>query len=129
MQNHLFGMIDTVSFVGPDGDILGKVGEAYMQMTKGSGCEDLQRQLFLDACQDMIDQNGADAVLLGGTGFFLAFVGRAVGLPVVGAARVQATDLITVSGQVAQGRRMESGRGPWCLRHRNCEYSAGRRLS
>ncbi|MEL7105485.1 MAG: aspartate/glutamate racemase family protein [Pseudomonadota bacterium] len=94
MQSHLFGMVDTVTFVTPDADTLGKVGEAYMQMAKRGRCEDHERQLFINAGQDMIDQNGVDAVLLGGTDLFLAFDGWAVSYPVVDAARVHVSDLI-----------------------------------
>lgn len=94
MQSRLFGMIDTVTFVTPEGDTLDKVGEAYMQMAKRGRCEDHERQLFINAGQNMIDHNGADAVLLGGTDLFLAFDGWAASYPVVDAARVHVADLI-----------------------------------
>lgn len=94
MQSHLFGMIDTVTFVTPDADTLGKVGEAYMQMATRGRCENHERQLFINAGQDMIDHNGADAVLLGGTDLFLAFDGWAANYPVVDTARVHVADLI-----------------------------------
>lgn len=97
MHSHLFGMIDTVSFVTPDADMLGKVGDAYMQMAKRGRCEDHERRLFVNAGQDMIDKSGADAVLLGGTDLFLAFDGGEANYPVVDAARVHVADLIKAS--------------------------------
>lgn len=97
MQSHLFGMIDTVSFVTPSTDTLGKVGDAYMQMAMRGRCEEPERQLFIDAGQEMIDEGGADAVLLGGTDLFLAFDNWKPNYPVVDAARIHVTDLIKAS--------------------------------
>lgn len=106
MQSHLFGMIDTVTFVTPDAETLGKVGEAYMQMAKRGRCEDHERQLFINAGQEMIHQIGADAVLLGGTDLFLAFDAWKPSYPVVDAARVHVADLIKASQQNKQIRRV-----------------------
>ncbi len=97
MRSHLFGMIDTVSFVTPDAGTLNKVGDAYMNMAKRGWCDDHERQIFINAGQHMMDQSGADAVLLGGTDLFLAFNDNTINYPVVDAARVHVADLIKAS--------------------------------
>jgi len=94
MQSHLFGMIDTVSFVTPSEEILERVGEAYVQMARSGRCEEKERKLFFGAGQKMIDEGGADAVLLGGTDLFLAFGDREHSYPIIDAARVHVASLV-----------------------------------
>ena len=93
MQSHLFGMVDTIPFVIPSGETLEQVSDAYMRIAQRGRCEEKERQLFFDAGQEMIDEGGADAILLGGTDLFLAFDDGQASYPVVDAARIHVADL------------------------------------
>lgn len=51
------------------------VHEAYVTMAATAHCTDQQREVFLEAGNAMVDQAGAEAVLLAGTDLALAFDG------------------------------------------------------
>lgn len=61
------------------------IGQSYQDMAVAGHCTDAQRALFLDAGKRLVEEQGADAVVLAGTDLNLAFDGRDVGYRVIDA--------------------------------------------
>ena len=87
MDTRLYGSIDRVSVIVPEGDELEAVQAAYGAMATVGRVSEPQRQIFFDAGRRLFER-GAEAVLLGGTDLFLAFQGRTCDFPVIDLADV-----------------------------------------
>jgi aspartate racemase len=87
MDTRLYGSIDRVSVIVPEGDEFEAVQAAYGAMATVGRVTEPQRQIFLDAGRRLCER-GAEAVLLGGTDLFLAFQGRTCDFPVIDLADV-----------------------------------------
>ena len=87
MESGLYGRLTSVRVVLPAGDALQKVHETYGAMASVGRITEAQRQFFHTAGRALIDQ-GAEAVLLGGTDLFLAFQGLEPGYPVMDSADI-----------------------------------------
>ena len=81
MLSHFYGALSDVDVVVPPGPNLDAVHDAYVTMASTARCTDEQRQVFFDAGRAMVDEHGADAVLLAGTDLALAFNGGDPGFP------------------------------------------------
>ncbi|GAB5436532.1 aspartate/glutamate racemase family protein [Falsiruegeria mediterranea] len=82
MQSHLYGRMEKTRTVVPDGQIA-EVGQAYVETALAGRANDAQRDLFFTAGRRMVDEMGADAVVLAGTDLGLAFDGQDPGYPVI----------------------------------------------
>lgn len=87
MDTRLYGSIDRVTVIVPEGDELEAVQAAYGAMATVGRVTEPQRQIFFDAGRRLVER-GAEAVLLGGTDLFLAFQGRTCDFPVIDLADV-----------------------------------------
>ncbi len=84
MRTRLYGQLRQTEAVALDGEIE-TLGQQYQEMAVAGQCTDAQRSLFLDAGARMVDDLGADAVVLAGTDLNLAFDGRDPGYRVIDA--------------------------------------------
>lgn len=82
MASRLYGSIPSVEMIAPEGAVFDRVAEAYSAMANLGQITDEQRQLFFAAGHDLCSR-GAEAIVLGGTDLFLAFVGQAPGFEVI----------------------------------------------
>jgi aspartate racemase len=82
MDTRLYGSLEPITVMVPEGDELERVQAAYGAMATISRVSEPQRQSFFDAGRGLIDR-GAEAVLLGGTDLFLAFQNRTCDFPVI----------------------------------------------
>jgi aspartate racemase len=87
METKLYGSIASAELIAPDGDRFGQVGDAYSAMAGIGKVNDEQRQLFFTAGRELMAR-GAEAVMLGGTDLFLAFVGELSPFPLVDCADI-----------------------------------------
>ncbi|MGI9367720.1 MAG: aspartate/glutamate racemase family protein [Ruegeria sp.] len=87
MRTRLYGQLAQTSAVALD-DEIEKLGQVYQDIAVSGSCTDQDRQLFLDAGQRMVDNLGAEAIVLAGTDLNLAFDGQGTGYPVVDAVDV-----------------------------------------
>lgn len=99
MRTRFFGQLDQTETVVPPSDLVA-LGQVYQNMATSGVCTDTQRQTFFDAGREMIENQGADAVILAGTDLDLAFGGRDPGYPVVDALDVH----VNVLADLASGR-------------------------
>jgi aspartate racemase len=87
METKLYGSIASAELVAPEGDRFGQVGDAYSAMAGIGKVTDEQRQLFFTAGRELMAR-GCEAVMLGGTDLFLAFVGHEPPFPLVDCADI-----------------------------------------
>ncbi len=84
MQTQLYGQLRKTRAVTP-GDTLETVGQTYLDMAVSGSCTEDQRNLFVEAGQRMVDDMGANAIVLAGTDLNLAFDGIDPGYRVIDA--------------------------------------------
>jgi aspartate racemase len=88
METRLYGRISSATVVLPEGDRLQQVHESYAKMALEGRVTDAQRDVFFTVGQQMCHEQGAEAVMLGGTDLFLAFQGQHCGFPVIDCAGI-----------------------------------------
>jgi aspartate racemase len=88
MQSGLYGCLSGIDIVLPKGDLLQHVSQTYMAMATIGQVTQSQRDVFFTAGRALCEEQGADAVLLGGTDLFLAFEGQDCGFPVLDGADI-----------------------------------------
>lgn len=88
MRSGLYGGIRSVEMVAPHGEDLAAVHNAYIEMAVSGSVTEKQRRVFVEAGQRMIERDGAEAILLGGTDLVLAFGDDSAPFETVDCARV-----------------------------------------
>jgi aspartate racemase len=97
METRLYGGISSASVVLPQGAALDRVHTSYIELALAGRVTDAQRDALFSAGRALCRDQGADAVLLGGTDLFLAFDGRDCGFPVVDCAEIHIEMLFQLS--------------------------------
>ena len=87
METKLYGGIPSVEVVPTEGEDLDRVHGNYVEMATIGHVNDAQRQVFFEAGRRLVAR-GAEAVMLGGTDLFLAFVGQDPGFAVIDCADI-----------------------------------------
>lgn len=75
MRTRLYGQLQHTESVACDDDVE-RLGAMYQDMAVAGACTDMQREVFYAAGRRMVDEFGADAIVLAGTDLNLAFDGR-----------------------------------------------------
>jgi aspartate racemase len=88
METRLYGAISSAAVVVPAGEEFEAVQQNYSDMAIAGRVNDAQRRIFFAAGERLCRDQGAEAVLLGGTDLFLAFQGQQCGFPVIDCADV-----------------------------------------
>lgn len=88
METRLYGTIRSAEILPPAGSELMEVHEAYVAMATAGAVTDAQRATFLKASRSLIAEQGADAIMLGGTDLALVFDGQDYGFNTVDCAAV-----------------------------------------
>jgi aspartate racemase len=87
METKLYGSISSAELIAPEGERFGEVGDTYSAMAGIGRVTDEQRQIFFAAGRELMAR-GAEAIMLGGTDLFLAFVGQKPPFPLVDCADI-----------------------------------------
>jgi aspartate racemase len=82
MESRLYGKLPSAEVLAPEGDELAEVHQCYIAMAQSGHVTEEQRRAFFAAGLRLAGR-GAQAVLLGGTDLFLAFIGHDPGFPVI----------------------------------------------
>ena len=96
LGSRLFGQITAAETLVPAGD-LDALGAAYLEVATTGICSDATRRMFFEAGRQMVEDQGADAVLLAGTDLGLAFDGRDPGYRVIDALDVHVAALLDMA--------------------------------
>jgi aspartate racemase len=99
MRTRLYGQLKRTSAVACDDDIE-RIGQSYQDMAVAGVCTDEQRALFIEAGRRMVDEQGAEAIVLAGTDLGLAFDGHDTGYRVIDALDVH----VSLLADLAAGR-------------------------
>ena len=84
MRTRLYGQLHQTEAVALD-DEIETLGQTYQDIAVAGTCSQVQRQLFLDAGRQMVEEQGAEAIVLVGTDLNLAFDGQEPGYRVIDA--------------------------------------------
>jgi aspartate racemase len=84
----------------PPADVLPRVHDAYAAMAVAGTVTESQRELFFEAGRALVEDQGAEAVLLGGTDLGLAFAGRDPGFRTLDCAMVHASAIAEVAAEM-----------------------------
>jgi aspartate racemase len=88
MESRLYGGMPGVEIVAPEGAAMDQVHTAYVEMAGVGRVTDAQRRTFFDVGRHLCQERGAEAIMLGGTDLFLAFVGHEKPFPLVDCADI-----------------------------------------
>jgi len=97
MRSRLHGGISSAEIVIPEGDDLTEAGDAYTAMALAGRATEEQRAYFHRMGQRLCDEQGADAIVLGGTDLFLAFDGQDCRYPLIDCAEIHVEALFNAS--------------------------------
>lgn len=90
MNTRFYGGVSTASVVSPSGQDLDDVHEAYVAMASAGVVTEAQRAVFEAAIQRLLQDEGAEAIMLGGTDLALAFDERTSTVPLIDCAGIHA---------------------------------------
>ncbi len=76
MESQLYGGVPSAELLAPEGSALDEVHNAYSAMATLGRVNDQQRDVFVREGQRLMRERGAEAIMLGGSDLFLAFVGH-----------------------------------------------------
>lgn len=88
METRLYGAIDAAEVMPPPEPALTAVHDAYVEMAMAGTVSDAQREVFLSTCRRLVDDQGAEVIMLGGTDLALVFDGLETDYPVIDCARL-----------------------------------------
>ena len=88
METKLYGGVSSAELIAPKGEMFGQVGDSYSAMATIGRVTAAQREVFFTAGHWLMRERGAEAIMLGGTDLFLAFVGRDLPFPLVDCADI-----------------------------------------
>jgi aspartate racemase len=97
MQTHLYGALAQLDPVTPIGDELAEVNDDYIAIAIAGAATISQRERLVAAGERLVRDQGAEAVLLGGTDLNLVFDGKAFDFRVVDSALVHADAIISAA--------------------------------
>jgi aspartate racemase len=100
MRTRLYGQLRKTAAVALD-DEIESLGQLYLDVAVAGVCSDVQREALFDAGRRMVEEQGADAIVLAGTDLNLAFEGHDPGYRVIDALDVH----VAVLAELAAGRR------------------------
>jgi len=100
MRTRLYGQLEKTKAVAPSGD-LNALGKVYQDMAISGTCSDEQRATFFAEGRKMVEDQGAEAIILAGTDLNLAFNGHHnPGYPVIDALDVHVAVLADLASGV-----------------------------
>lgn len=88
MASRLYGVIPGVEIIPPAGQDLDDVHEAYIAMAASGVVTPVQRQVFDAASKRLLAEQGAEAIMLGGTDLALAYDSANPPFPLVDCAAI-----------------------------------------
>jgi len=106
MRTKLYGQLTHTEAVAPAGDLLA-LGQVYQDVATSGKCTQDQRELFFASGRQMIENQGAEAIILAGTDLNLAFDGYDPGYEVIDALDVH----VELLANLASGAQSLDGLG------------------
>ena len=109
MRTQLYGQLIKTKAIAPDSD-LGTLGKLYQDMAVSGTCTDAQRAIFFEEGRKMVEDQGAEAIILAGTDLNLAFDGQHnPGYPVIDALDVHVAVLADLASGATTIENLNAG--------------------
>lgn len=99
MESKFYGGVTSVEIAAPMGADLDEVHARYVAMATAAVASHDDRRFFLEAGQRLVDEQGADVIVLSGTDLFLAFDGATPGYRVADAAEIHIGAIVRAAMQ------------------------------
>jgi aspartate racemase len=99
MQSKFYGGVTSVEIVAPKGADLDEVHNRYVAMATAAVATDGDRGYFIEAGRKLVEEQGADSIVLSGTDLFLAFDGQSPGYRVADAAEIHIGAIVRAAMQ------------------------------
>jgi aspartate racemase len=97
METCLYGALSGLDPVAPAGDDLTRVNDDYVAMAIAGAATPDQHERLLNAGKSLVRDQGAEAVLLGGTDLNLVYNGAALDFPVIDSALVHVDAIVSTA--------------------------------
>ncbi len=110
METRFYGGITSATVLPPAGSELDDVHNAYSSMATAGTVTQAQRRIFDTACERLIQEQGAEAIMLGGTDLALAFKEETSEFPLVDCAGIHVDAIAKLARP--QNRKREAARRP-----------------
>ena len=94
METGVYGRIRSADVIAPKGRDLEAVHTAYVAMAAAGVVSEAQKAVFFEVGQRLLDEDGVDAILLGGTDLALVFTEHATPFPIVDCAAIHVDDVV-----------------------------------
>ncbi|MEM7215739.1 MAG: aspartate/glutamate racemase family protein [Pseudomonadota bacterium] len=88
MENRFYGGIRSAEVIPPSGEMLDLVHKAYIEMAASGRATARQREIFATAYNTFVDDEGVDAIMLGGTDLALIYREGRPGTPIIDCASI-----------------------------------------
>jgi aspartate racemase len=90
METRFYGRIPSAEIIPPSGLDLDGVHQAYISMAESGLITESQRSTFYEASRRLLEDHGAEAIMLGGTDLALAFTPGTTEFPLIDCAGIHA---------------------------------------
>lgn len=90
MSSRFYGGVATATVLPPDGADLDAVHDAYVAIASAGTVTDVQRTIFQSAARRLMEEQGAEAIMLGGTDLVLVFDEQSTRYPLIDCAAIHA---------------------------------------
>ncbi|MEM7406215.1 MAG: aspartate/glutamate racemase family protein [Pseudomonadota bacterium] len=97
MQTGLYGALADLEPLAPLGGSLMQVNDDYVAIAIAGKAEDAERERLVAAGKALVDEQGAEVVLLGGTDLNLVYSGDELDVPVVDSAAVHVDAIVSAA--------------------------------
>jgi aspartate racemase len=94
METRFYGCLTQAAVVPPPEEDLGEVHQAYVAMAAAGIATEAQRAVFYSAARRLIERQGAEAIMLGGTDLALVFDENTSPFPLVDCAAIHADAIV-----------------------------------
>lgn len=94
MESQLYGALEDLSPISPLGDDLAQVNDDYVAIAIAGAASSDQRERLLGAGKRLVEEQGAEVVLLGGTDLNLVFDNTELDFPVIDSALVHVDAIV-----------------------------------
>ncbi len=97
MESRFYGGVAGVELIPPRGQALDDVHQAYVEMAASGVVTPAQRGVFDRAIETMLTEDGAEAIMLGGTDLALAFTQNTAPFPLVDCAGIHVDAIVRLA--------------------------------
>ena len=103
MESRFYGSIQSAEVIPPAGDLLAATHDAYVAMAASGEATAAQRQVFAQASRHLLQDFGAEAIMLGGTDLALVYSHGQAEFPLVDCAAIHVDAIINAAAGANPG--------------------------